>query len=92
MAFFSGNVAKLHFQNSNSHWQVMDIEYFESNKDENIMTNFNLNLGTLDPRRLAFVPIEGIFDFDLDNTKWVKRTFDQYSSQEIWQANNDFTL
>ena len=92
MNFFSGHVAKLQFVTNKSQWKVIDTEYFETNKDENMMTNFNLSLGTLENRRLAFVPINHIFDFDLDNTKWVKRTFDQYNSQETWQAYNDFTL
>jgi len=90
--FFSGYVAKLKFIYGNVCWQIIDVAHVESNQDENMLIDFAPNFGSLSTQRLALVPIQNIKDFDLQKTKWVTRIFDKNTSQERWQANNDFKL
>lgn len=81
MSFYKGDVAKLFCGNNTLIWQVAEVQYIDTNCDENM--NITLSHGT--NVRAAFVPVAWIENFN-PKTEKVRFTFDTESLSEKWQA------
>jgi len=83
MSFYQGLVAKLVIKaDIFGTWVVVGVENIDTNCDQNMTMTFSH--ATVE--RAAFVPVSLIDQFDPNNTKLVKRTFDSASGTEKWQA------
>lgn len=74
----------LQHQHGISSWEVVDVFEFDSNKDENMNTNFSHGAVV----RATFIPVDCVQGFT-EKTSVVSRTFDHNTQLESWAAAND---